>query len=231
MKKFLIAALALVFSGSAMALDYEPQQGATFMGFLGMNATQIKNLPGYDGKLGGNMGARIDYVLPKAHGTYITAGVDWTQKGAKYKYDYNLLGEDVSIKDKYNLHYLEIPIRVGFRYNFSREVGVYGEFGPYFAMGVRGKHKVKVDADGDFGEYEDKESYNAFKKSTSRTNFQRWDAGLGFRVGAEYNQHYNLMLGCDWGITDMYRDDYRDVAKPGHELHNFNFTIALGYRF
>ena len=69
--------------------------------------------------------------------------------------------------------------------------------------------------------------------------FQRWDAGLGFRIGAEYNHHYNLMFGCDWGFADIYRtslrDDYRDdPANDGATLpkvHNFNFSITFGYRF
>ena len=101
-----------------------------------------------------------------------------------------------------------------------------------------------VDADGAvWDEIEEAGTWKAFKKSTAlyHENFQRWDAGFGFRVGAEYNQHYNLMLGCDWGFTDMYRDEYRDamyegyrkglVAAPLAKAKNFNFTIAFGYRF
>ncbi len=238
MRKFLMLAVGMLFAGNAMALENEPVQGFTGMAFLGMNASQIHNT-NYDGKVGGVMGFRLDYVLPKAHGTYITAGVDWTMKGGKYDttrdYD-DLTGVDATVKTK--LHYFEIPIRVGFRYNFSKEIGVYGELGPYFAVGLGGKHKLHVDADGAFWDnVEEASTWKAFKKSEVpfHENFQRWDAGFGFRIGAEYNQHYNLMLGCDWGITDMYRDEYRDAmyaAKfPLAKAKNFNFTIAFGYRF
>lgn len=240
-------AVGMLFAGNAMALENEPVQGFTGMAFLGMNASQIHNT-NYDGKVGGVMGFRLDYVLPKAHGTYVTAGVDWTMKGGKYdttREIISILGpEKAPATVKTSLHYMEIPIRVGFRYNFSKEIGVYGELGPYFAVGVGGKHKLHVDADGsDWNADEERGTWKAFKKSTEihHENFQRWDAGFGFRVGAEYNQHYNLMLGCDWGFTDMYRDEYRDamyegyrkglVAAPLAKAKNFNFTIAFGYRF
>lgn len=237
MRKILMIAVGMLFAGNAMALENEPVQGFTGMAILGMNATQIHNT-NYDGKVGGVMGFRLDYVLPKAHGTYITAGVDWTMKGGKYDAIRDEFKESSEATVKTSLHYAEIPIRVGFRYNFSKEVGVYGELGPYFAVGLGGKHKLKVDADGAFwDEVEDAQTWKAFKKSEVpyRENFQRWDAGFGFRVGAEYNQHYNLLLGCDWGFTDMYRDKYRDAMYaagfPLAKAKNFNFTIAFGYRF
>jgi hypothetical protein len=84
----------------------------------------------------------------------------------------------------------------------------------------------------------------AFKKADydlalpDKLPFQRWDAGIGFRVGAEYNQHYNLMFGCDWGLADIYRDKLRDqfyeatfrtTSLP--KVKNFNFSITFGYRF
>lgn len=260
MKKILTLALAVLTTGSALALDNEPKQGFTYMGFLGMTTSQIRNTA-YDGKVGGTAGMRLDYVLPKAHGTYLSAGVDWSMRGGKYDV---IALEPTSLATSEatefaNLHYVEIPIHVGFRYNFSNEVGVYGEVGPYFAVGVGGKKKLSVDADGpQWRTLEDANTWGAFKKNKTvgHTNFQRWDAGLGFRVGAEYNKHYNLMLGCDWGFTDMYRDDYRDavaVAADAYaaavaaatggtpitvpEVHklskakNFNFALTFGYRF
>ena len=45
--------------------------------------SKIQN-SGYGTKAGAQMGIRADYMLPKAHGTYLTAGVDWTMKGGKF---------------------------------------------------------------------------------------------------------------------------------------------------
>ncbi len=238
MKKFLIAAIALVMcAGNAKALDNEPEEGFTFMGIFGMNISKLQNHD-YNAKLGATMGGRVDYVLPSAHGTYITAGVDWTMKGGKESQSRTAGGVDVDATAKYNLHYFEIPIRVGFRYNPLENLGFFGEIGPYFAVGVGGKHKYSLDIDGEAANaIEDLNTYKAFKNyGYPIESFQRWDAGIGFRVGVEYNQHYNLMFGCDWGLADIYRDSLRDdyYQANGYRLpkvKNFNFSITIGYRF
>lgn len=239
MKKIFITVFGLLLTGNAMALDNEPEVGITTTTFLGLNLTSISNTP-YSTKAGGVLGVKFDYVLPNAHGTYITTGVDWTLKGGKYQTSAITLEgtpktSDVTIKNRMN--YLEIPVRVGFRYNLNKEFGFYGEFGPYFAIGFAGRHAIRAEQENKtWTEYEDTHSYNIFRSSTEKENYQRWDSGLGFRLGAEYNQHYNVTLGCDWGITDMYRKAYRttEATYTGIKMpkaHNFNFTLALGYRF
>ena len=238
MKKFFSLLIVLAMcSGNVMALDNEPEEGISFMGLFGMNVSKLQNHE-YNAKVGATMGIRADYMLPNAHGTYLTAGVDWTMKGGKLSYSEMVGTTNVDATAKYALHYFEVPIRVGFRYNASDELGLYGEVGPYFAVGVGGKHKVKLDMDGDAANIiEDAGTYKAFRNyGYPDKTFQRWDAGIGFRVGAEYNEHYNLMLGCDWGLADIYRNSLRDdfYDKTGTSLpkvHNFNFSITLGYRF
>ena len=240
MKKifYLIIALAMC-AGNAQAFEYEPNEGLTWMGLFGMNVSTLKNHP-YKAKAGAMMGIRADYMLPGAHGAYVTSGVDWTMKGGKMSHF--AIVEDLATLDatsKCPLHYLEIPVRVGFRYNFTEEIGLYGEVGPYFAIGVGGRHKLTIDGDGPaVREMEDEFTYKAFKKTddVNRVSFQRWDAGISFRVGAEYNNHYNLMVGFDWGLADIYRDNFRDAyfTEYGERLpkvHNVNFSISLGYRF
>lgn len=251
MKKifYLIIALALSTS-NAMAFENEPAEGLSWMGLFGMNVTKLKN-SGYGAKAGAMLGVRADYVLPKAHGVYLTAGIDWTMKGGKLSAPY-LEGSTSNQYDatyKYALHYIEVPIRVGFRYNLTENIGIYGEVGPYFAVGVGGRHKCSIDADGASArEAEDARSYNAFKNYDFDPNnpdiltFQRWDAGWGFRIGAEYAQRYNLQIGCDWGISDIYRTSLRDAyadyfTSQNNEpitlprIRNFNFSMTLGYRF
>ena len=249
MKKFffIIIAMALCTS-NANALEYEPEEGLTWMGLFGMNISKLQNHP-YNGKAGAMMGIRGDYMLPNAHGAYVTAGVDWTMKGGKLSLDAIVNGDDEDATVKYNLHYLEIPIRAGFHYKVTEELGFYGEVGPYFAIGIGGRHKMRIDEDGpEVRAMEDENTYKAFKnisfdsKFPDKQTFQRWDAGIGIRIGAEYEGHYNLMFGCDWGLADMYRDSFRDAYKTYAEtnlgtdfrlpkVHNFNFSITLGYRF
>ena len=245
MKKFFYLVIALAMcAGNANALENEPESGLTFMGLFGMNVSKLQNHP-YNAKVGATMGARADYMLPNAHGTYITAGLDWTMKGGKLSHFAAVGPNTFSATSKAPLHYFEVPIRVGFRYNIMEELGVYGEVGPYFAIGIGGKHQLSINADGeDANIVENEFSYKVFKKTSDiekLCNFQRWDAGIGFRIGAEYEGHYNLLFGCDWGLADIYRDSFRDAyhdyykAKEADEslpkVKNFNFSITFGYRF
>ena len=229
MKKFLTIALAVLLTGNAMALDNVPESGISWVGFAGMTVSNLKGT-GLDPKMGVTFGIKMDYVLPSAYGTYLTAGVDWAHRGARNTYFNPGLNTDETFKVQ--SHYLEIPIRVGYRYNFSDMLGVYGEVGPYFAIGVTGKGKLK---------YEDlaDQSYMFFGKHYDFGNMkgiQRFDCGMGFRVGAEYKQMYSLTIGYDWGITDMYTDDYRTAFKVASgyalpKMKNRSFVATVGFRF
>lgn len=240
MKKFfyLVIALAMCASNAnAIDFDYEPESGFSFMGLFGMNISNLQNHE-YGTKVGALMGARAEFMLPNAHGTYLTAGFDWTMKGGKGHFVLPLDDKTIDATGKYPLHYFEIPLRVGFRYNLMEELGFYAEVGPYFAIGIGGNHKVSSGEDGSiFRQFEDIQSYKVFKNYGYPTeSFQRWDSGIGFRIGTEYNQHYNLMFGCDWGLADIYRVSLRDAYFDQNnehlpKVHNFNFSITFGYRF
>jgi opacity protein-like surface antigen len=238
MKKFFYLLIALALStGNAMAFENEPEEGLSWMGIFGMNISRLQNTD-YSAKAGATLGIRADYMLPKAHGTYLTAGIDWSMKGGKASDNIFNLAEEPVGSSKYVLHYIEVPIRVGFRYNVLENLGIYGELGPYFAVGVGGSHGASIGLDGqEAREAEEELSFNAFKNYDDLTlSFQRWDAGIGFRIGAEYEQHYNVMIGAEWGLADIYRTSLRDryfdqtgIALP--KVHNFNFSITIGYRF
>lgn len=244
MKKFFIAAIALLVAGNAMALDFEPKPGLSWQGTLGFNISSITNSE-LNSKIGINLGLKADYMLPNAHGTYISGGLEWTQKGAKAEKTINTYAGT----HKVNEHYISIPLRVGFRYNITKDWGVYGELGPYFSLGLGGFNKFEVDADGTIAKANNW-SYSTFKKrsydtstpavneNASFTNggLQRFDSGLGLRIGGEYMEQYSLNLGFDWGFTDLLRDKYRDAyadATSGElsKYKNFNVSLTVGYRF
>ncbi|MBQ7571902.1 MAG: PorT family protein [Bacteroidaceae bacterium] len=235
MKKILTMALALIVAGNAMALDNVPESGFSWVGFAGMTVSNLKG-GNLDPKMGVTFGVKMDYMLPSAYGTYLTAGVDWIHKGARDTYPtvFNDNGNAVNTDVTYKVqaHYLEIPIRVGYRYNISEKLGVFAEVGPYFAIGVTGKGKLKYE------DYPD-DSFMWFGKKFAWGNMkgiQRFDCGMGLRVGAEYKNMYSLNLGYDWGITDMYTDDYRTAFKAANgvslsKMKNRSFVATIGFRF
>lgn len=231
MKKLLTIALAALFAGNAMALNNVPESGFSWVGFAGMTVSNLKGMA-LDPKVGVNFGVKLDYMLPSAYGTYLTAGIDWIHKGARDTYFNPLLNADETFKVQ--SHYLEIPIRVGYRYNFNEKWGIFGEVGPYFAIGVTGKGRLKYD------DYPD-ESYMWFGKHNDfhgmdMKAIQRFDCGVGFRIGAEFKNMYSLAIGYDWGVTDMYTDDYRIAYKTAtgvalNSMKNRSFVATIGFRF
>lgn len=215
MKKLIIAAIALVCSSSVMALDYEPEAGLTHRAYVGMSISNIRN-SGMDAKVGHSVGYIGEYVLPGCAGTFVNFGFDYSMLGAKLpSNDVPAIDESgnpqivTKPSDKLRTHYFSIPLHVGYRYNCTDEIGIYADFGPYFGLGVAGKWAK----DGD----------KFFKKSGDNAN--RLDCGLGFRLGAEYNNHLSLTFGFNWGLTKLYDDE------NGSDPKNFNSTITLGYRF
>ncbi len=253
MKKTLLAAIALCFSLSTMAGGKGEIEGLSWQAFLGMNVSKIRGSIDMDGistavngKVGLDIGIKGEYYLPDAHGTYISAAIEWTQKGGKQKIYVG--NDDVEFsnpygsypgKHKINEHYISIPIHLGYRHYLNDDWSVFGEAGPYFSVGVCGKNKFIADQEGSAAKAAEW-SYKTFDKNTNNSKssggFQRFDCGVGFQVGTEYMDHYSLNLGFDWGLTDMLRGDYRDkYFDDNHfsadKLKNFCFSLTLGYRF
>lgn len=237
MKKiFALALAAIMCASSAKALEYIPESGFTVQGLFGMNISNFRHPDAaFDGltdpKAGFNLGVRGEYMLPSCYGVFVNLGVNYTMKGAKMDVAASL-PDDYSCTVKYRPCYIEIPLHVGYRFNVLDNLGVFADFGPYFAIGVNGKEKTEFD--GDAVEDYSKKFFRNSKMILGE--IQRYDFGLGFRVGAEYANHHSLNFSFDWGLTDMYRDSYRRefFEKNGFELgklKNFNAGITYGYRF
>ncbi len=245
MKKTILAAAVLCSALNVTAGNDEEMKGLTWQAFLGMNVSNIRGdinmyeeMVGVKSKVGLDIGIKADYFLPDAHGVYLSAAVEWTQKGGKQ----SLYGDKDRLfygTHKINEHYISIPIHVGYKYYINEDWGMFGEFGPYFAVGVCGRNKFIADDEGSDAKHAEW-SYKTFNKNIgnglSSGGFQRFDCGVGFKVGAEYDDHYSLNVGFDWGLTDMLRGEYRDYYYDNHDtkadkLKNFCISITLGYRF
>ena len=237
MKKiFALALAAIMCASSAKALEYIPESGFTVQGLFGMNISNFRQpnslVDGLtDPKAGFNLGVRGEYMLPSCYGVFVNLGVNYTMKGAKMDVAASL-PDDYSCTVKFRPCYIEIPLHVGYRFNVLDNLGVFADFGPYFAIGVNGKEKTEFE--GDAVEDYSKKFFRNSKMILGE--IQRYDFGLGFRVGAEYANHHSLNFSFDWGLTDMYRDSYRRefFKENGFELgklKNFNAGITDGYRF
>ena len=228
MKKLLTLIVLLAgLATSASALEYEPESGLTFQGLFGLNMSNFRgSFIDTSVKPSFNAGVRGEYMLPNCKGVFVNFGLNYTMKGAKSDAPGGTL--------KARAGYVEIPLHVGYRYNFSDLLGVYADFGPYFALGVNGKSIKDYETDS-----MDDVTMRFFRKLNGEFgDIQRFDSGLGCRVGAEYDNHHSLTFGFDWGLTDMFTDKFRKSYSldPTHtvsldKMKNFNASITYGYRF
>lgn len=109
-------------------------------------------------------------------------------------------------------------------------MAVFGEAGPYVAVGLFGKISSSVDF---MGEIEG-EKLNTFD------SMKRFDIGAGLKFGVEVLQKYTLSIGYDWGFMNLAKDadaedewsdeDYGD-DELNSSLKSKNLTISIGYKF
>lgn len=188
MKKFCsilmvaVAALSMSLSAWAEAPQWEV--------VAGMNVANL-DMSGASSRIGFHAGIRTTFGIPSAsNGFYANAGALLSLKGCK--------GAGITL----NPYYLDIPVHFGYKYAVNEDLALFGEFGPYFGIGLFGKTDG-MDVFGDDG-------------------YKRFDVGLGLRAGIEFNQKVPVSIGYDFGVIDV-ADDIS--AK------NRNLTISVGYKF
>lgn len=244
-KTLIMALLALSTASSVQARGLDnfsfdnDETGFSIISQFGMNISNFRmnQLPGsdMDPKAGFNVGIHAEYLLPQCYGVYINAGLEYSMKGAKDKLTHIDIDENEHTTEMSTTYvsrpmYLQVPIHVGYRYNVIDNLGVYADFGPYFALGTNGKNVTKYE------DYRDNESTRFFTDKSDFYRVRRADFGIGFRLGAEYAHHYSLTLSCDWGLTDMLTQSQKHeiVENTGYKspsMKNFAAGLTFGYRF
>lgn len=170
------------------------------LGLANVNSDD-KRLDGGDTQAGLNIGGVIGFQLSPSAPVYLESGLFYTEKGGKGVLDKK--------KFTYDLNYLEVPILVKYKYEMDTDLNLVPFAGGYVAMGVGGKIK-------NFG---DRETDSSF----SSENFKRFDGGLRFGCGIEYQVLYADMA-YEFGLANICHSDW-DTSKNGC------FYINIGVNF
>ncbi len=187
MKNLLSLLIALLLSAGTVA----SAKGVQYEGVLGMNISDLDASP-FSSRVGFHIGVRGTYAFQRqTKGVYVNGAALLSLKGAK------------AGGITFNPFYLEIPIHLGYKHPIASNVALFGEFGPYFGIGLFGT------ADG----------HDVF---SDEVGFERFDAGLGLRVGFEFSRKFNAAIGYDFGLTDVTNDA---------SIKNSNVTISVGIKF
>lgn len=150
-----------------------------------------KRLDGGDTQAGLNLGGVIGFQLSDSAPVYLESGLFYTEKGGKGIYDQK--------KFTYDLNYLEVPVLVKYKYEMDDEFHIVPFAGGYVAMGVGGKVK-------NFGDRETEDSF-------SSDNFKRFDGGLRFGCGIEYQVLY-ADIAYEFGLSNICHSEW-ETSKNG----------------
>lgn len=113
-------------------------------------------------------------------------------------------------------NYLQVPILFNYYIRLSSPHYVSLSAGPYVAVGVSGKTEV----------YGDTEKQGAQRMYYEHNTFgdevgaHRFDTGLSFAVGYEYDRHINLGVNADFGLAKVSREGGK----------NRSFYLSFMYR-
>lgn len=181
------------YNPKTRTLDYGRKSFVdTYCGFrIGPAITHVTS----DGKLADNSktGLNVGFVygvgLTRHSPLYLETGITYVEKGGKS----TLLGQEMS----YNLAYLQLPFVVKYSYDTDVDINIQPFFGGYFGCGVGGRTK----------NYATRVATDSFADE----KFCRFDAGLRFGIGLEYDMLY-VELAYDLGLANI-SDDSFDAAR------------------
>lgn len=160
---------------------------------VGMNLSNFTGDAETDPKVGFKIGGGMEYAFSEVW--LLQPSLLFSTKGASLKE-----GDGST-----NAMYVEMPVMAAARVNVADNTNLVFSAGPYVAYGVGGKHKL-----------------GNFKSDTFGDNgFDRFDAGLGFGVAAEFGK---IVVGLD-GQTGLVK------LTEGSNAKNINFSLTLGYKF
>lgn len=142
-------------------------------------------------KTGLNIGAVAGFQLGHRSPVYFETGLSYIEKGGEGRFE--------GSKFSYGLNYLEVPLLIKYKYDFTPDLSIQPFFGCYLAVGVGGKIK-------DFGNHY---AYSSFDKD----GFNRFDGGLKLGCGMQFDFLY-AEVGYDLGLANICQD-YFDTSHTG----------------
>jgi len=208
MKKFLLSIVAVLFAANSFAQftsgGFSLSESSVYYGArIGLNLSTLTGdmADGLGTKAGLNVGPVIGVRLSQTTPVFLESGLLFSMNGAKDG-DYTI-----------SLNYFRIPILIKYGFQASDEIAILPFLGPTVAFGIGGKQKVPGSGSID--------SFGSGK-------FSRFDAGIRFGCGVEWNKLY-LEAGYEFGITNIA--DWKKNATDDASVHNGNVFINFGVNF
>jgi hypothetical protein len=126
------------------------------------------------------------------------------------------------VEGNYNLVYLDIPVTARISFDLGKAI-IYGKFGPYLGIGLRGKEETIINYYG-MGDLETKESDIEWGNDEAEDDFKRLDPGLTAGAGLEI---HSIHLSIDYGLG---LGNILPSFSSTTSYYNRVLGISLGYK-
>lgn len=204
MKKVSILAATLLASTVGFSqISIDPEVGVNFSNIrtkVGDNDAVTA-----DAKAGLRAGIGVNFELYQ--GLYLRPGVYYNMQGAQ--------SEIAGVKSATTLHYLEVPVNIGYRYTISENAGnIFAEAGPYLGYALAGSNKTEIlgieaKTDVEFGD------------GVAEMNPLDW----GFKFGLGYETPWGIYVKGNYGLGLGNGSNVKEVTST-----NNTWNVSLGYR-
>lgn len=216
MKKIaLILLLASTVITASAQISFNVKGGLNLSRYMGEDTSNSNIKPGV------KIGLGMEYQFNELFS--IQPSLYFSQKGSKSsleKIEHNYSSTtELYKKISINQMYLELPINAQFRFKIDRNTNFFVAAGPYFAYGVGGKMKERVEQIKNSNSSVTNNKIDSF--SENGANIRPFDMGLNLGFGVEYN---SFIAGIDSGLGFINLQD--DV-----DMKNMNFSFMVGYKF
>lgn len=217
LKKIMLLFVVTVFSVSLTAQN----KLSVNLGYLNNNITLKTSLGGLQVSKeapsnGFVLGAAYDVMFANSLG--VSLGLDYALTfGDKIPKIMGLSFDNVT----YNIHTLELPIRLVYEYPIEDDISVFAFAGPKLAFDLSWKGK---------------ETYGGITKTFDMYDkdvIYRFNLLLGPGLGARY-RNFQIKLGYDWGLLNRYNKNNKFSVEgftPDVKINNNNFYVMLGLVF
>lgn len=212
MKKIVFLSLVL-FSVSIGSYAQNLKVGVT----AGLNISAPSD---YDSKTGFNVGVKGEWGLPNvSKGLYVDFGLLLSSQGWESSGYYDNQKKQ-NMQWKGNPYFLNIPIHIGYKFALGNNTTLFVHVGPYIGIGLFGKNKLVTET-----EAGEKATITLADNVFSDKQAERFDWGIGGKVGVEFAKHIQVAVGYDWGLKNL-----KTSSNPV-DFKNKVFSVSCAYLF
>jgi hypothetical protein len=181
---------------------------------LGSNNQDMEGMGEMKPAVGFTIG--MGYEVPLNNTFSLQPELNFVQKSFKFTGEAVLGGFEISAKETYNIHYLEIPVLLKATLQ-TGETKVYFNFGPSLGIGIGGKHKFNIsiadpnggsDSFSSSGKIKFEEVPDEYEPSEDSNGYieNRMDVGLQLGAGIVIGGKFFIEARYGLGLTDLSDD-------------------------